>query len=62
MSRKTICELDEEEIRQVIADHFNVDTCKVTMIVKHEVRGVGPMEYEGHYVGCKVELTANAER
>ena len=60
--RKTICELDEEEIRQVIADHFNVDTCKVTMKVGHKVCGVGPMEYERHCVGCEVELPENAER
>lgn len=62
MTRKTICELDEEELRQVIADHFNVDICKVMLKVGHEVFGVGPMESESHFVECEVEMPANAER
>lgn len=62
MTRKTIQELNEEEIRKVIADHFIVDTCKVTLKVGHKVFGVGPMERESHFVKCEVEMPANAER
>ncbi len=62
MNKKIICELEEEEVRKTIADHYNVDMDKVTLIVGHEVIGVGPMERERHYVECRVELPANQTR
>ena len=31
MKQKYFCELDEEDITKIIADHFNVDVNKVSM-------------------------------
>ena len=62
MKQKYFCELDEEDITKIIADHFNVDVNKVSMSCGHAIVGVGPMEREEHCVGCKIELSVNGTR
>ena len=62
MKKIYVCEMDEEEVVQTIANYFNVSRDKVKLNVGHEVIGVGPMERERHYVECRVELPANQTR
>lgn len=62
MNQKYFCELYEEDIAKIIADHFNVDVNKVSMSCRHAIVGFGPMEREEHCVSCKVELPVNGTR
>lgn len=62
MNQKYFCELYEEDIAKIIADHFNVDVNKVSMSCRHAIVGIGPMEREEHCVSCKVELPVNGTR
>lgn len=62
MKQKYFCELDEEDIAKIIADHFDVDVNKVSMSCRHAIVGFGPMEREEHCVSCKVELPVNKTR
>lgn len=62
MKKTYFCEMDEEEVKKIIADHFNVSSDKVRMIVRRKSFGVGPMEHERSCVECRVEMTANQTR
>ena len=62
MNQKYFCELYEEDIAKIIADHFNVDVNKVSMSCRHAIVGIGPMEREEHCVSCKVELPVHGTR
>ena len=56
MKKKCFCELDKEDIAQIIANHFGVDADKFVVNDGHKIVGVGPMEREEHCIHCEVEL------
>lgn len=62
MKKRYICEMDEEDVRKIIANHFDVDVEKVELRAHLKIIGCGPMEREEHYVTCKVELKPNQMR
>lgn len=62
MKKTYFCDLDEEEVKQIIADHFDVSRDKVRMIVRRKMFGVGTMEHERSCIECRVEMTANQTR
>lgn len=38
--------LNEQDIIQALADHFNVDCTKVNLMVKNKTEGYGPTEHQ----------------
>ena len=38
--------LDDQDIIQVLADHFNMDRANVNLTVKMETEGYGPTEHQ----------------
>lgn len=52
---KTTIELDQEDIKKIIAEKFNCTPCEVTVSAKKEYRGQGMSEHEVHV--CTVTVT-----
>lgn len=45
MKMKTVIHLDKDDLKLIIANHFDVPTEAVSMSVKQVYKGHGPMEY-----------------
>lgn len=52
---KTIIELDQEDIRKIIAEKFNCAPCQVTVSIKKEYKGQGMSEHEVHICTATVK-------
>lgn len=57
---RTVVELGERDVLQIIANSFDVDTKAVQLFAKEEWRGQGPMERKVHVVTARVTLKGEA--
>ena len=59
---KITVELNESDICQIIAEHYNNLTQEdVNLFVTKEMRGYGPGEYEANVVKAKIEFDSEGE-
>lgn len=59
---KITVELNESDICQIIADHYNeLQQEDVNLYVSKETRGYGPGEYEANVIKAKIEFDSEAE-
>lgn len=59
---KITVDLNEADIRQIIADHYNeLMADDVEIIVTKETRGYGPGEYEENIVGARIVFETEGE-
>lgn len=59
---KITVDLNEADIRQIIADHYNeLMADDVEIIVTKETRGYGPGEYEVKIVGARIVFETEGE-
>ena len=54
---KHTIELDEKDIKKIIAKEFDVHDDQVTIVAKKVTRGYGPNEYEASQVKIEVVKT-----
>lgn len=59
---KITVELNENDICQIIAEHYNeLQKEDVNLYVTKETRGYGPGEYEADVIKAKIEFESEAE-
>lgn len=52
---KYFIELNEMDIKNIIAEHFDVPSSNVRLEIKKDYEGYGPMEHEVHVAKVVVE-------
>lgn len=57
---KHVYQLDEDDIIQVLADHYNCDRKDVTLRTVPVCVGYGPTEHMEHHATAEVEVKENA--
>ena len=55
---KQVIYLDENDVKEIVAKHFNTDASNVRIKINNETRGCGPMEETVHTATCEIETNA----
>lgn len=56
---KTVAQLNQTDIIQIIANYFNVDINKVHFSCYKDYEGIGPMEHEVSKAKAEVEISVD---
>lgn len=53
---RTVTQLNQDDVKQILANYFNVDIYKVKLCIAKDYEGIGSMEHEMSRIIAEVEV------